>query len=302
MSNQIDFKNKMNYSEPNQLSWLVRVFEHSDFDDPSKHEEILSQMPQYEEYCRNRLLALRQKIMFYFLKPCSDQPLINRDQEFHLLRKYNFFKYFAKKELENGQEAKAIEWLFKAKEPRDILIGANIRLAVQIVKKRKIPTNYFEDIISEAYILVNKCVDYFDWKYGTKLSTYITNSIQTSIGRVIEKCTKNDSYFVEISEESVRDFVQENHNEQEKAHEREEYFRLVKDEVDNLIKILENPRDQKIIKGFFLEEKTLEEIGESINLTKERVRQLRNKSLADIQKKLGLPVSKIDLKRHVTKY
>ena len=49
------------------------------------------------------------------------------------------------------------------------------------------------------------------------------------------------------------------------------------------------PREQRILEGFYFERRTFAELGEELDLTRERVRQLRSQALARLQAWLRPP-------------
>ncbi len=127
--------------------WLL-----DDFDDRSKEREImknLDQLPGYEKYLELKAKTDRDRKSappeFKFM---YEQPLLNKTQEQHLLRKYNFVKYKFKTLAEKTSPTfkdstieKAIKDLAKhyklMGEIKNIIACANGRAVMTIAKKMK---------------------------------------------------------------------------------------------------------------------------------------------------------------------
>ena len=98
-----------------------------------------------------------------YLKAISSIPLLSAEQEGDLARK-----------IEAGD-----------KEARKVMISSNLRLAVSIAKRyvgRGLP---LLDLIEEGNLGLIKAVDRFDYKRGTKFSTYASWWIRQAITRAI---------------------------------------------------------------------------------------------------------------------
>ena len=67
------------------------------------------------------------------------------------------------------------------KNARGVLIERNLRLVSHIVKKYYSKTNDTDDLISIGTIGLIKAIDSFDYKKGTRLSTYASRCIENAI-------------------------------------------------------------------------------------------------------------------------
>ena len=71
-----------------------KVFYSSEFEDQKKIKEILSDMPRFEEFNEKRenirKINLKDALEMTLL---YQEPLLDKDQEFHEFRKYNYYKY-----------------------------------------------------------------------------------------------------------------------------------------------------------------------------------------------------------------
>ena len=121
-----------------------------------------------------------------------------------------------------------------------------------------------EDIIQEGLIGLLEAEKKFDETKGTKLSTYATFWIKKKILESIEKEKKSSLYSV-----SLDDSVQENKLQTEIKTESKKIS--IPDNFPNI--------EKKILQLLFYEEKTLKEIAEILNISRERTRQLKEKAL-----------------------
>lgn len=170
---------------------------------------------------------------------------------------------------------------------RELLIKANLKFVPTVAKQFKGCGLPFADIIEEGNIGLIQAIDRFDPKKDTKVISYAVWWIRKTIIEAIEKKGMLDA-------ENIDDF---NHNDKEE------------DDSNNFIKPLYNnnlldenndssfdakqvieelfegvtERERNIVSDYFglygESPKTLDEIGEDLSITKERVRQLNEKAL-----------------------
>jgi RNA polymerase primary sigma factor len=214
---------------------------------------------------------------------CS--PILTREQEFHLFRKYNYLKYRIKKlagvDLERLKEKSLCEiesFIDKLTITRDIIIKSNMRLMVRPVSKFFPKDSYNRDeFFSNGYIHMMKAMDFFDYNRGFKFSTYFTKVLNSNLHRDSGKLENHVSKLnlpSEISSKKERDLVEFNHP-------------YNKEFISEILKLLkgrsEYKRDMEIIKKYhgidYSQEYTLAEIGNEFGISKERVRQIKESCL-----------------------
>lgn len=169
------------------------------------------------------------------------------------------------------------------------LINANLKFVVKIAKKyRKTGVN-FADLISEGNMGLIKAVEKFDEKKNIKFISYavwwIKVYIQEFINSVkVESCTDSVDYvfnkFGNEEYESNSSIINcEFEGEMIDVQSRNS-------SVDELMESLEK-REKKILTLYFglfgNKENTLDEIGREMNLTKERVRQIKDNALVKMK-------------------
>lgn len=280
------------------LAANIRVFHHPDYDDKKKQKEILRDIPNLTDFnaLRKKVEHLRQSNLSPEMRPCYEEPLLTREQEYHLFKQMNYFKYRAKSlkiglntnRLLSRTRIEQIEsFLEKAALIRNQIANSNFRLATQILKK---DINHFHDaaltetFLSDAYLDVLKAVDYFDYNLGNKFSTYCTWVIKKNFFRSVKTHQKNADIYNSNSMDDKIDICDNNNDPCQLETEETKGF------VHNLIQKASkncNVRDAKrqvyILEYYFglngKEKHTLEQISEKLGITKERVRQLKEKFL-----------------------
>jgi RNA polymerase primary sigma factor len=256
---------------------------HSSFDDPSLDAEILAPMPDQDAYDQKRLEMKAPKDVPPELGSLYETPLLNKDQEQHQFRKMNFLKHKARRlrdQLDPAkariQDLKAIEDLQEeSTKIKDILINANMRLVVSIAKKHSGQTENFFELLSDGNMSLIRAVEKFDFGRGFKFSTYASWAIMKNFARSIPEEKHRRERYVTGTDEIFASAPDSRTDEQECLATAEQ----ASHRVNRLLEYLE-PREREIIrlraglddnnaKGM-----TLEEIGQRLGITKERVRQL----------------------------
>ncbi len=222
-----------------------------------------------------------------YLASLYEMPLLTREQEQHVFRKYNFLKYRAGKlreELDPAAPKAAlmdeIEALYQqAIETKNEIARANLRLVVSIAKRHVTPDQNFFELVSDGNVSLLRAVEKFDFARGNKFSTYASWAIMKNFARTIpgefkhrdRYRTSQDELFAATPEYRGNQMFEEG-----AQHTREA-------QVEKILRRLDE-REQKIIMGRFglergHEPQTLKEVGASLGVTKERIRQIEARAL-----------------------
>jgi len=180
------------------------------------------------------------------------------------------------------------------------LLEANLKFVFDIAKHYTGRGLSISELISDGNMGLIKAIDKFDEKRDIKFISYAVWWIRQSIMESIKK--KNIMNFVELAPDETIDTnfddvddIEFEENQSDFSNdgelEREERASEQIDIVSSIISKL-NDRERDIIETYYglnnKEELTLSEIGEKYNLSIERVRQIRNKSLKKLRSELLL--------------
>jgi RNA polymerase primary sigma factor len=222
-----------------------------------------------------------------YLASLYEMPLLTREQEAHLFRKYNYLKYRAAKlrsELDVAQPKSTlmdeIENLQQqAVATKNEIARANLRLVVSIAKRHVTPDQNFFELVSDGNMSLLRAIEKFDFARGNKFSTYASWAIMKNFARTIPGefkhrdrfRTSQDELFAATQEHRGNPLVEESVQSQREA------------QIERIMRRLDE-REQKIIKGRFgldhsHEPQTLKEVGASLGVTKERIRQIEARAL-----------------------
>ncbi|MEM1355266.1 MAG: sigma-70 family RNA polymerase sigma factor [Planctomycetota bacterium] len=218
-------------------------------------------------YCRYRVCLIREELL--------DRPNLDLELAEEMLR-----------------------WYRKAEAYRDQIAQTNLALVLAMAKRTRMSEVDFADLVSEGNMALLRATDKFDAGRGFKFSTYACRAILKAFSRAGMKLSKYRSIFptgfdpeFERSDymetkraghegdcaEEVRRIVETNqaelsHIEQQVIKHR---FQLVAPDVLNEPKPPITRNDGKPL--------TLQQVGQIIGVTKERVRQIQNRAMEKIR-------------------
>ena len=203
-------------------------------------------------------------------------------------------KYFADvkkyKPLTKKEEFELSDKIKKGdKEALQKLVNANLRFVVTIAKQYRNTGVCFSDIISEGNIGLIKAANKFDKSKGVKFISYAVWWIRSSINEYINSLNKynivsgDDTYL----NNSINAEYEYNANLINSEFEDEISDKQSRNtSIDDLLQSLET-REKKILALYFglygNNECTLDEIGQEMKLTKERVRQIKDKAMVKLK-------------------
>jgi len=283
------------------LETKLEFIGNEDFSRPSAHKPILAPMPDPADGKAPRRPRAPKGLPPY-LASLYEVPLLDREQEAHLFRQMNFLKHqaVALREAIDPAKVKAsdldrIEALQEqALAVKNQIIRSNLRLVVSIAKRHVGPSNNFFELVSDGNMSLIRAVEKFDYARGNKFSTYASWAIMKNYARTIPEENYRRDRFVTGHEEMFEAAADNRMDE----HEYESALKRMQEAIKGMLDRLDD-REKLIITSRFglggASERTLEQLGRELGITKERVRQIESRGVDKLRKiageqKLDLPM------------
>lgn len=257
---------------------------HESFDRPGIEKEILGPAPVSPAPTKK---ARGPSGLPPYLAALYEVPLLTREQEYHLFRKFNYLKHKASKLREKLDPVRArtnvmneFEKLYdEAVKIKNEIVQANLRLVVSIAKRHVMGSEDFFSLVSDGNMSLIRAVEKFDFSRGNKFSTYASWAIMKNYARTIPEEFKRRDRFRTSQEElfTTRQDARSDEIGQESAQ------RLRQQQVEKILSRLDDRERQIIVSRFGLDHNreplTLKEVGHEMGVTKERIRQLEARAL-----------------------
>lgn len=182
-----------------------------------------------------------------------------------------------------------LKWFRKADYIREQIAETNLALVLAMAKRTRMSEVDFADLVSEGNMALLRAVDKFDAGRGYKFSTYACRAILKAFSRQGMKLSKYRQRFPTDFDPKL---------------ERSNYLEIKrtsfeKDAADEVRRIVtENRAELSEVERTVIEHRfgletgevekpmTLEQVGQIIGVTKERVRQIQNKAMEKIRLQL----------------
>lgn len=227
--------------------------------------------------------------------------LLTAAQERALFLQFNYCRYQVsvlgrqahKGHLDVTAARQLLEWYRRSEAFRDQIAQTNLALVLAMAKRTRMSDVDFSDLVSEGNMALLRAIDKFDVARGFKFSTYACRAILKAFSRMGVKLSKYRQLFpTDFDPKLERSNFLENKREGHEDDCVDEIRRIIKDNRADL-----SPIEKEVIEHRFALGRrrqvnpeaaplTLEQVGQIIGVTKERVRQIQNKALDKIRQSL----------------
>lgn len=230
----------------------------------------------------------------------AQQVILTGAEEKVLFHQFNYAR-FRVSELQNAvwasetrkptedQAEQILKWYRIAERIREQIAETNLALVLAMAKRTRMSEVDFADLVSEGNMALLRAVDKFDAGRGYKFSTYACRAILKAFSRQGMKLSKYRQRFPTDFDPKLE---RSNYLETKRA----DFEKDAADEVRRIV--LENRADLTDVERTVIEHRfglesgeqdkpmTLEQVGQIIGVTKERVRQIQNKAMEKIRLEL----------------
>ena len=178
-----------------------------------------------------------------------------------------------------------VDWDRRVEHFREYLVRTNLALVLAMAKRTRLGDVDFSEIVSEGNMALMRAVDKFSVDRGFKFSTYACRAILKAFSRTAMKSSR---YRQRFPVEFEPDLEKSDWADKRRDQVEEDCLDELRTIVDRNLADLSTVEQTVIRRRFNWEQHddaplTLEEVGQIIGVTKERVRQIQNKALAKIR-------------------
>lgn len=230
----------------------------------------------------------------------SQQVILTAAEEKVLFHQFNYARYRVR-ELQRAiwsnpgktptpeQADEILAWHRLAERIREQIAETNLALVLAMAKRTRMSEVDFADLVSEGNMALLRAVDKFDAGRGYKFSTYACRAILKAFSRQGMKLSKYRQRF-------PTDFDPKLEKSNFLETKRASFEKDAADEVRQIV--MDNRADLSDVERTVIEHRfgletdggekpmTLEQVGQIIGVTKERVRQIQNKAMEKIRAEL----------------
>jgi RNA polymerase sigma factor (sigma-70 family) len=230
----------------------------------------------------------------------AQQVILTGAEERVLFHQFNFARYrvwtiqneikaSASKKPTSDQAEEILRWHRRAEMIREQIAETNLALVLAMAKRTRMSEVDFADLVSEGNMALLRAVDKFDAGRGYKFSTYACRAILKAFSRQGMKLSKYRQRFPTDFDPKLEksNFLEMKRNTFEKD-AAEEVKRIVLDNRADLTDVERTVIEHRfgLESGEGDKPMTLEQVGQIIGVTKERVRQIQNKAMEKIRVEL----------------
>ncbi|MEW6250823.1 MAG: sigma-70 family RNA polymerase sigma factor [Planctomycetota bacterium] len=229
--------------------------------------------------------------------PARATEVLSPEQERALFLRFNYCRHqvmlvlrrFRGKRLTGTAARELLRWDRLAHELRGDIVRANTSLVLAMARRSRNNGVELGELVSEGNLALLRCVDKFDASRGFKFSTYACRAILASFSRAGAKAARHRSQFPTPYDPAM----------ERSDHLEAKRDRLEHECVDELKRILFDnsadlsPVERRVLTARFsldqanakpgLRRKTLDQVGDLLGVSKERVRQIQNQAMIKLR-------------------
>lgn len=219
--------------------------------------------------------------------------LMKGNEEKLMFQRFNFAKRrltrlqakIAKDGLTRELAEQFLEWHRRFEHYREYLVRTNLALVLAMAKRTRLGDVDFAEVVSEGNMALIRAVEKFNVDKGFKFSTYACRAILKAFSRTALKSSRHRMRF---PVEFEPDMEKSDWSDRKRDAVEEDCLDELKAIVNRNLADLSSVEETVIRRRFNWNQEddatlTLEEVGQIIGVTKERVRQIQNKALAKIR-------------------
>jgi RNA polymerase sigma factor (sigma-70 family) len=226
-----------------------------------------------------------------YLRALYDVPLLTPQRERELFRRYNYLKFKAdrlRKQIDlrriSAATLRRVEtYLLQANVVKNRIIRANLRLVVSIAKKHMGGPQTLFELVSDGNVSLMRAVEKFDYARGNRFSTYASWAIMRNFARSVpreryqlDRFSTGHDEILDIAA-GLRSYDPTEVNIAE-----------LRESIDVVLTHLSPTERRIVIDHYGLDEsrpqRTFEQLGRHLGMSKERVRQIEARALKKLRK------------------
>lgn len=258
---------------------------------PSSEYELFGEEQGIEEYAAT---VSGPPSAIYASAPSRAAPAPDSCDQERLFLRYNYARYRLAgllaeptRRASNAGARHMIVWHRRAADARDQLVRQNLPLVIAVARRACHDHVEFAELVAEGNVALLRAIDRFDVSRGARFSTYAWSAIRRRLARLARTTGRYRSHFpVEFDPELER---ADGDAHRQRTRRDEAVWALRETLNDNRAGLSSAERTvlrERFGIGTEHEGRTLSDIGQTLGLTPERIRQIQNAALAKIRRAL----------------